>query len=65
MIKQKILCLGDNTSVDAWAHRLANNFAQQNNLIFRGAISGIDQNLENGCYHTGPGSLQQKDIIKI
>jgi MoaA/NifB/PqqE/SkfB family radical SAM enzyme len=65
MIKQKILCLGDNTSVDAWAHRLANDFAQQNNLIFRGAISGIDQNLENGCYHTGPGSLQQKDIIKI
>jgi hypothetical protein len=65
MIKEKILCLGDNTSADAWAHYLTNNFAQQNNLIFRGAITKIDQNLENGCYHTGPGFLQQKDIINI
>jgi sulfatase maturation enzyme AslB (radical SAM superfamily) len=65
MIKEKVLCLGDNTSADAWAHYLTKHFAQQNSLIFRGAIIEIDQNLENGCYHTGPGSLQQKDIIKI
>jgi MoaA/NifB/PqqE/SkfB family radical SAM enzyme len=65
MIKEKVLCLGDNTSADAWAHYLTKHFAQQNSLIFRGAITEIDQNLENGCYHTGPGSLQQRDIIKI
>ena len=65
MIKEKILCLGDNTSAEAWAHRLASEFAQKNNLIFRGAIIETDQNFENGCYHIGPGSLQQTDIIYI
>lgn len=65
MIKQKILCLGDNTSAEAWAHKLTKKFAEENNLTFRGMILNLDQKLEDGCYHIGPASMQQKDIINI
>lgn len=65
MIKEKILCLGDNTSADAWAHHLTEKFAKKNNIIFRGMVINIDQNFENGCYHIGPVSMQEKDIISI
>jgi MoaA/NifB/PqqE/SkfB family radical SAM enzyme len=65
MIKEKILCLGDNTSAEAWAHHLVENFSRENNLIFRGAVVDTNQILENGCYYTGPFSMQQKSIIEI
>lgn len=65
MIKEKILCLGDNTSADAWAHKLAKKFADENNLIFRGQLTELNSNLEIGCYYTGPFVIQQKDIIEI
>ena len=64
MIKQKILCLGDNTSAEAWAHKLTKKFAEENNLTFRGMIINLDQKLEDGCYHIGPVSMQQKDPLR-
>lgn len=60
----KILLLVDNTSAEAWGHKLSKEYAENHNLIFRGALLGIHQTLQNGCYFTGPFSLQQKDIIK-
>lgn len=65
MIKEKILCLGDNTSEEAWAHKLTKKFAEENNLTFRGMITNLEQTLENGCYHTGPVSMKPADIINI
>ena len=59
----KILLLADNTSNDSWGHKLSKNFAKNHNIIFRGALITPNQKLQNGCYHTGPFSLQQKDII--
>ena len=63
--KIKILCLADNTSAERWGHKLTEKFAEQNNIIFRGAITGLIQKLEDGCYYIGPIQMQQKDIIKI
>jgi hypothetical protein len=60
----KVLCIGDNSSADAWAHKLTEKFAKENNLIFRGELLK-DVPIENGCYHTGPVIHQQKDIIEI
>lgn len=65
MINQKILCLGDNTSAEAWAHKLAKKFAEENNLTFRGMVTNLEQKIEDGCYHTGPVSMQPSDIISI
>lgn len=64
-MQEKILCLGDNSSAEAWAHHLTEKFAKKNNIIFRGMVVNIDQNFENGCYHIGPVSMQQKDIIDV
>ena len=63
--KIKILCLADNTSAEAWGHRLTEKFAQENNVVFRGAITESCQELEYGCYYIGPVSMQQKDVIDI
>ena len=60
----KVLCIGDNSSADAWAHKLTEKFAKENNLTFRGELSK-DRPIENGCYHIGPVIHQQKDIIEI
>jgi organic radical activating enzyme len=62
---KKILCLGDNSSPNAWAHNLTKKFAEENNLTFRGMLINVNQKLEDGCYHVGPASMQQKDIINI
>jgi len=60
---QKVLCLADNSSADAWGHKLTEKFSKENNLTFRGSLEGVDK-LESGCYHIGPVVFQQKDIIK-
>jgi len=65
MIQEKVLCLGDNTSAEAWAHQLTEKFAEKNNLTFRGMVVNINQNFENGCYHIGPVFMEQKNIINI
>jgi MoaA/NifB/PqqE/SkfB family radical SAM enzyme len=64
-IKEKILCLGDNTSADAWAHKLTKKFAEENNLIFRGQAKELNLELEDGCYYTDPFLMQQRDLIEI
>jgi MoaA/NifB/PqqE/SkfB family radical SAM enzyme len=61
----KILCLADNTSAEAWGHKLTEKFAEENNIIFRGEITKLNLELKNGCYYTGPVTMQQKDIIEI
>lgn len=63
--KERILCLADNTSAAAWGHKLTKKFAEENGFIYRGQISESKIELENGCYHTGPFVMQQKDIIEI
>lgn len=60
----KVLCIGDNSCTDAWAHKLTEKFARENNLTFRGELSK-DREIENGCYHIGPVINQQKDIIDL
>ena len=60
----KVLCLADNSSADAWGHKLTKKFAQENNFIFRGELLK-DTVIEDGCYHIGPVINQQKDIIEI
>jgi MoaA/NifB/PqqE/SkfB family radical SAM enzyme len=65
MTKEKVLCLGDNTSADAWAHKLTKKFADENNIIFRGQLIQSNSALESVCYYTGPFAMQQKDIIQI
>lgn len=64
-IREKILCLVDNTSIDAWGHKLTKKFAEENNSIFRGLINNKNQNIETGCYHSNPFSMPAKDIIYI
>ena len=44
---QKVLCLADNSSADAWGHKLTEKFSKENNLIFRGSLEGVDK-LESG-----------------
>jgi len=65
MNNQIILCLGDNSSADAWAHKLSQKYALENKIIFRGAITNSKQDLEPGCFHTGPHNIDVIDIIKI
>jgi hypothetical protein len=38
MIKEKILCIGDNSSAEAWAHYLTKSLALKEGLVFRGQI---------------------------
>jgi hypothetical protein len=59
----KVLCLADNTSKDAWGEKLSQIYSKKNNLTFRGKLEANQTNLEHGCYHIGPLSMQQKDII--
>lgn len=61
----RVLCLADNTSKEAWGHKLTEKFARENNFVFRGAVTHLHQNLKNGCYYTGPVSMQQKDILDM
>ena len=61
----KTLCIGDNSSADAWAHTLTKNLAIQNNSTFRGQIDNIEQMIEDGFYYTGVILLKEHKIIKI
>lgn len=65
MQNQITLCLGDNSSADAWAHKLTKKYAEENQIVFRGAITDVDQNLQHGCYYTGPVNLQTADILEV
>tara|TARA_E500000318_G_scaffold27457_1_gene27659 strand:- start:1919 stop:3448 length:1530 start_codon:yes stop_codon:yes gene_type:complete len=60
---QKILCLADNSSADAWGHKLTEKYAKENSITFRGALPESNK-LEAGCYYVGPVISQQKDIIE-
>lgn len=61
----KVLCIGDNSSASAWAHKLTENLSRENNSIFRGQIDKVDQKIENGFYHTGIILLNEYEIIQI
>ena len=65
MNNEKILCLGDNSSADAWGQKLTTKYALEHQITFRGVLTDVNQALKLGCYHTGPHSLQIADIIKI
>jgi len=64
-IGEKILCLADNTSADAWGHKLTKKFAEENSSILRGLINNKNQKIEIGCYHSNPFSMSAKDIIDV
>jgi len=59
------LCIGDNSSKDAWGHKLSEKYALENGITFRGEITDIKQDLEPGCYHTGTYRLEIADLIKL
>lgn len=61
----KVLCIGDNSSADAWAHKLTKTLAIKNNSTFRGQIDSVEQTLENGFYYTGVILLNEHEIIQI
>ena len=63
--KQIFLCIGDNSSKDAWGHKLSEKYALENEITFRGEITTGDQDLEPGCYHTGTYRLEVYDLIKL
>jgi hypothetical protein len=66
MIKEKVLCLGDNSSADAWAHKLTESLAKENGHIFRGQITDANyKTTDFGYYHTGIVSLNEKEILKL
>lgn len=60
----KVLCLGDNSSHHAWAHRLTEQLAKNNNSILRGMVPQNLDALEHGYYHIGPLSMPPKQIIE-
>jgi hypothetical protein len=61
----KVLCIGDNSSADAWAHKLTKNLSKENNSIFRGQIDKVDQKIENGFYYTGVILLNEHKIFEL
>lgn len=61
----KVLCIGDNSSADAWAHKLTENLASKNNNVFRGQVNNIDQKIENGFYYTGVLLLNEHTIVQL
>ena len=66
MIEEKILCIGDNSSAEAWAHHLTKSLALKEGLVFRGQIENKNySNIENGCYHTGIFLLNENSILKL
>jgi MoaA/NifB/PqqE/SkfB family radical SAM enzyme len=62
---QIFLCIGDNSSKDAWGHKLSEKYALENRITFRGEITNIKQVLEPGCYHTGTYRLEIYDLINL
>lgn len=62
---KKILCIGDNSSTDAWAHTLAQEFARKKNLQFRGQVDDVYQVINSGVYYTGVLLLSEEEIIQI
>ena len=63
---QKILCIGDNSSAEAWAHELTKLLAESNGSTLRGQIDDSNySNIQNGYYHTGIFLLNEKNILKL
>ena len=60
----KVMCLGDNSSHHAWAHRLTETLAQNNNATFRGMVPDRTSGLQDGYYHIGPLAMTPKEIIE-
>lgn len=60
----KILCIGDNSSHQAWAHNLTLQLAESNGTVFRGQFANVDQFLQDGYYHTDLVILNQKELLK-
>jgi len=66
MIYQKILCIGDNSSKEAWAHHLTKSLAENNKSIFRGEIPNENYiPKQNGYFHTGIFLLNEKNILEL
>jgi hypothetical protein len=66
MIEEKILCIGDNSSAESWAHNLTESLAHKEGLVFRGQIENENySNIEKGCYHTGIFLLNENSILKL
>lgn len=61
----KVLCLADNTSIEAWGEKITRVYAKKNNLIYRGQLHENQVNFIDGCYNIGPHSMQQKSIIEL
>ena len=59
----KVMCLGDNSSNHAYAHRLAEKLAHENKSTFRGMVPSDSNLIEQGYYHIGPVSMKPKDIM--
>lgn len=57
------MCLGDNSSNDAWAHKLTEKLAKEKAGTFRGMVPKNLENLQDGYYHIGPVSMEPKHII--
>ena len=62
---EKILCLGDNSSNDAWAHTLTKKIAEENESIFRGQINDVNQDIVAGYYHVDLVTLSEREILSI
>lgn len=66
LMDQKILCIGDNSSAEAWAHHLTEELAKKNNSLLRGQIDDEEySNIQNGYYHTGIFLLNESKILKL
>ena len=60
----KVMCLGDNSSNDAWAHRLTEKLAKEDQQTFRGMVPADCSTLQDGYYHIGPIFMKPKDIME-
>jgi uncharacterized Fe-S cluster-containing radical SAM superfamily protein len=63
-IREKILCLVDNSSEAAIGNQLSQIFAKQNNTKFIGLLSK-QENYDFGVYHVGPYDMDTKNTIAI
>jgi organic radical activating enzyme len=64
MIKEKILCLVDNSSKEAIGNQIAQEFSKKCNIRFIGLLSK-QTDYDFGVYHVGPYDMDTKTIISI
>lgn len=65
-MNQKILCIGDNSSAEAWAHNITKDLAERNGSTMRGQIDEPNySDIQNGYYHTGIFLLNEKSILEL